>query len=70
MSVNSSLSCCKVEYMHIVPFGRGPCLKIDFPTEQTFFRFILDFKITKLDLEFQINSNRFSRDRSFGHKTN
>ena len=44
--------------------------EIDFPTGQTFFRFKLDFKVTKLDLGFQINSNGFLRDRSFGNKTN
>ena len=29
----------------------------------------LNFQISKLDLRFQINSNGFSRDRSFGHHT-
>ena len=32
----------------------------------TFFRFELNFKILKLYLRFQINSNGFSRNRSFG----
>ena len=30
-------------------------------------KFRLIFQISKLDLRFQINSNGFSRDRSFGH---
>jgi hypothetical protein len=32
-------------------------------------RFELNFHISKLDLRFQINSNGFSRDKSFGHKS-
>ena len=43
--------------------------EIDFQTGQTFFRFKSDFKDTKLDLGFQINSNGFSRDRSFQHQS-
>ena len=33
------------------------------------FRFELNFQISKLDLGFQINSNGFSRDRSFQHNS-
>ena len=36
--------------------------------EENFFRFELNFQILKLDLRFQINSNEFSRQISFGHK--
>ena len=43
--------------------------EIGFQTGQTIFRFKLNFKISKLYLRLQINSNGFSRDRSFGHKT-
>jgi hypothetical protein len=42
--------------------------EIDFQTGQTFFRFKLDFQILKLYLRFQINSNGFSRERSFGYQ--
>ena len=45
----------------------GFMFEIYFQTGQTFFRFRLNFQISKLDLGFQINSNGFSRDRSFGH---
>ena len=61
MCVYSSLSCGKVEYMHI---SAESMFEIDFQRGQTFFRFKLNFKILKLYLRFQINSNKFSRDRS------
>ena len=42
--------------------------EIDFQTEQNFFRLKLYFQISKLDLRFQIGSNEFSSNRSFGHQ--
>ena len=62
MYVYSSLSFDKVEYHSAVWI-----FEIDFQTGQIFFRFKLDFQILKLYLRFQTNSNRFSRDRRFGH---
>jgi hypothetical protein len=44
-------------------------LKSIFKQDKKKFRFELHFQISKLDLGFQINSNGFSRDRSFQHKT-
>ena len=61
MCVYSSLSCGKVEYMHIGPLS-GSMFEIDFQTGQTFFRFKLNYQILKLCLRFQINSNGFSRE--------
>ena len=46
----------------------GPCMfEIDFETGQTFCK--LNLKILKLYLKFQIYSNGFLRDRSFGHES-
>ena len=42
---------------------------LDFQTGQTFFRIKLNFRNLKLYLRFQINSNRFSKDRSLWHQT-
>ena len=47
-----------------LPHSAGFMFETDFQTGETIFRFELDFKILKLYLRFQINSNRFS---SFGH---
>ena len=63
---------CVFQVHHVVRlntflYTTGSMFEIDFQTGQTFFRFRLNFKIAKLYLRFQINSNRFSRDRSFGH---
>ena len=68
MCMYSSSSCGKVEYMLIEPLRRV-MFEIYFQIGQSFFRFILNFQILKLYLRFQINSNGFSRDRSFRHKT-
>jgi hypothetical protein len=35
---------------------------------QKLFRFRFNFQISKLNLRFQINTNDFSTDRSFGHQ--
>ena len=69
MRVYSSLSCGKFEWLNTCTLhhSAGFMFEIYFQTGQTFFRFRLNFKILKLYLRFQINSNRFSRDRSFGH---
>ena len=45
----------------------GSMFEIIFQTGYFFFRFELNFQISKLALRFQINSKGFSRDRSFGH---
>ena len=72
------LSCLKIYFKH-GPWGVVPCACIQvyhvsgvhvwnrFSDRTNFFRFKLNFKILKLYLRFQINSNGFSRDRSFGH---
>ena len=67
MCVYSSLSCGKVEYTCTLHHSARSIFEIDFQTGHTFFRFKLNFKILKLYLRFQINSNGFSRYRSFGH---
>ena len=48
--------------------GIGSMFEIDFEIEYANFRFRLNFQISKLDMGFQINSNGFSKHRSFGHK--
>jgi hypothetical protein len=74
MCVYSSLSCGKVEYMHIAPLRRVHVWNrfsdriILFQIEIKFSNFKIRFEISKFDLRFQINSNGFSRDRSFGHE--
>ena len=66
--------CACIQVCHVVRLNTctlhhsaGSMFEIDFQTGQFFFIFQLNFKILKLYLRFQINSNGFSRDRSFGH---
>ena len=47
----------------------GSMFQIDFQTRLKKIRIRLNFQISKLDLSFQINSNEFSKDRSFQHQT-
>ena len=67
--------CACIQVYHVVRLNTctlhhsaGFMFEIDFQTGQTFFRFKLDLEILRLYLRFQIDSNGFSRDRSFGHK--
>ena len=56
----------KLEYMHMALF----CMVhvwLKFTDTIKKFRLRINFQIFKLDLWFQINSNGFSRHRSFGH---
>ena len=41
-----------------------------FRMDKASFRFKLNFQFPKIGLRFQINSNGFSRDRSFGQESN
>ena len=66
MCVYSTLSHEKVEYTHNEPLLRVHVWN-QFSNGKFFFKFELHFQISKLDLGFQINSNGFSRDRSFQH---
>ena len=58
MCVYSSVSRDKVKYYTTL---QGPSLKYIFTCDNRFFRFILNFQISKLNLRFQINYNGFSR---------
>ena len=64
--LNLSLSCNKVEYMHIAPLC-GVHVWNRIWDRMNFFQIQITFTNFKLYLRFQINSNGFSRDRSFGH---
>ena len=58
------------EWCHVCVFIFIPAeskFEINFETGLKMFRFKLNFQISKLDLRFQINSNKFSRHWSFGH---
>ena len=67
MCVFSSLSRGKVEYVHITPL-HGVHVWNRFSDRTNFFQIWIRFSNFKLYLRFQINSNGFSRDRSFGHQ--
>jgi hypothetical protein len=66
MCVYSSLSRDKVKLTHIEPLHRV-LVSDKFSDRIFFFRFKLNFQSSKHDLRFQINSNRFYRDRNFGY---
>ena len=57
MCVYSTLSCHKLEYAHIAPLGSVHVLKAILRRDKTFSDLNQIFKISKLDLRFQINSN-------------
>ena len=65
--------CIKLYHMirlntHTLNHSAKSTFEINFQTGQFIFRFKSNFLISKLVLRFQINSNWFSRHRSFGHK--
>ena len=67
--------CACVQVYHVIRFNTytwhhsaGSMFEIHFQTEWQIFRSKSNFQISKLDLRFQKNSNRFSRHRSFRHK--
>ena len=60
MCMYSTLSRDKLENMNMVPLSRVHVW-------HKFFRFELSFQLSKFDLRFWKKSNRFSRDKSFGH---
>ena len=67
MCMYSSVSCDKVEYTHMSPLHRSTFEKNHL--DRTLFSDLnLHFQVSKLNFRFQINSNEFSRDGSFGHK--
>ena len=47
----------------------GSMFEINFQTGKYFFRWKLNFQIPKFDLRFQLDSNGFSKDRSFVHNS-
>ena len=67
MWVYSSLSRDKVEYTHIEPLCKVHVWN-KFSDRIFLFRFKSNFQISNIVLRFQINSNEFSRYRSFGHE--
>ena len=66
MCMYSTSSHDKLEYMLMAPLRRVHVWK-NFKKGYNFFRFKSNIQIQKRDLRFQINSNGFSRHRSFGH---
>ena len=69
MCVYSSLLRDKFEYTHLAPL-RWVQVWNRFSDGINLFRFRLNFQISKLNLRFQINSNGFTRHRSFGQRPN
>ena len=62
--VPSTLSCEKLEYTYMAPLHGLYVLNKSSEGIKK-----MNFQISNLDVRFQINSNGFSRHRSFGHKT-
>ena len=52
-------------YTHRLHHSVESFFEINFQMGWNIFRFELNFQMSELDLELQINSNRFSSDRSF-----